>query len=172
MRTRYTHPLIALAAAVVGAAGAATAISPAAAEGTTKSAPARHPRTITITAVEKGTSINFVDVAPSDSALGDQLTGTGDLVGPTGRKIGTSSFHGISTSATPRTSEILTFVYELADGKITTAGTAELSATGPIFDEQFAITGGTGKYQNAYGQVRVVQQTTEQATVTFSINTV
>jgi hypothetical protein len=67
------------------------------------------------------------------------------------------------------TQKLLTFVYELADGKITTSGTARLSATGPVFDEQFAITGGTGKYQNARGQVRVVQETMEQAKVTFRI---
>ncbi|TDC83599.1 hypothetical protein E1193_08445 [Micromonospora sp. KC606] len=166
---RYPHALAALAAVAAGGTGAALAVSPATAEGATNSAPSRHSRTVTITAVEKGTSINMVDVAPSDSALGDQLIGTGDLVGTDGRKIGTSSFQGISTNAKPRTSEILTFVYELAGGKITTAGTATLSANGPIFDEQFAITGGTGRYQNARGQVRVVQETVEQAKVTFHI---
>jgi hypothetical protein len=62
-------------------------------------------------------------VPPSPDAgftnlVGDQLTGTGELVGSNGRKIGTSSF------------------------------------------------------QNASGQVRVVQETVEQAKVTFSINTV
>jgi hypothetical protein len=67
------------------------------------------------------------------------------------------------------TQKLLTFVYELADGKITTSGTARLSATGPVFDEQFAITGGTGRYQNARGQVRVVQETVDQAKVTFRI---
>jgi long-subunit acyl-CoA synthetase (AMP-forming) len=39
------------------------------------------------------------------------------------------------------------------------------AATGPVFDEQFAITGGTGRYQNALGQVRVV----DRAKVTFRI---
>lgn len=169
MRTRYIRTLAAPAAAVVGVAGVAIALNTAPAEGAPVPQAARHSRIITITAVEKGTSVNFVDVAPSDSALGDQLIGTGDLVSADGRKIGTSSFQGISTNATPRTSELLTFVYELSDGKITTAGTAELSATGPIFDEQFAITGGTGRYQSARGQVRVLQQTVEQAKVTFRI---
>ncbi|TDC36082.1 hypothetical protein [Micromonospora sp. KC213] len=166
MRVRYTP---ALAAIVAGATGTALAVSSAPAGGATNSAASRHSRTVTITAVEKGASVNFVDVAPSDSALGDQLIGTGDLVGADGRKIGTSSFQGISTNAKPRTSEMLTFVYELPDGKITTAGTATLSATRPIFDEQFAITGGTGRYQDARGQVRVVQETVEQAKVTFHI---
>lgn len=141
----------------------------ASAEGVVNEAASRHHRPLTITAVEKGTSINFVDVPPSDSALGDQLIGTGDLLGTDGSKIGTSSFQGISTDAKPRTAEMLTFVYALADGKITTAGTARLAATGPVFDEQFAITGGTGRYQHARGQVRVVQETTDQAKVTFRI---
>ncbi|MET8982761.1 hypothetical protein ABZX85_45015 [Streptomyces sp. NPDC004539] len=125
--------------------------------------------TTTIEAVEKGTAINLVDVAPADSALGDQLIGTGDLIGRDGRKLGTSSFIGVSTDAKPRTAELLTFVYELPGGKITTTGTARLSATGPVFDESFAVTGGTGAYKNASGEVRVRQETMEQAKVTFKI---
>lgn len=65
------------------------------------------------------TAITMVDVAPSDSALGDQLIGTGDLTTPAGRELGTSSFVGVSTCAKPRT-----------------------ATTGPVFDETFAITGG------------------------------
>lgn len=64
---------------------------------------------------------------------------------------------------------LLTFVYELPGGKIITNGTARLSASGPVFDEQFAITGGTGSYKNASGEVRVLQKTLEQAKVTFKI---
>lgn len=127
------------------------------------------PRTTTIEVVEKGTAINLVDVAPADSALGDQLIGTGDLIGRDGRKVGTSSFVGVSTDARPRTAELLTFVYELPGGKITTSGTARLSATGPVFDATFAVTGGTGTYKNASGEVRVVQETVERAKVTFRI---
>ncbi|MGK5547815.1 allene oxide cyclase barrel-like domain-containing protein [Streptomyces sp. URMC 127] len=164
MRKR-TLPALGLTVAAAGVIGAALAMSPA-----TAGAATAGPRTVTFEAVEKGTSVNFVDVAPSDSALGDQLIGTGDLVGADGRTIGTSSFQGISTDAKPRTAEMLTFVYDLGDGnKITTSGTARLNAKGPVFDEQFAITGGTGKYKNARGQVRVLQETVEQAKVTFDI---
>ncbi|MEI5519645.1 hypothetical protein WB401_07390 [Streptomyces brasiliscabiei] len=160
------RPVFAIAAAT-GAFALGLALTPAAADATSAS----HPhRAVTIKAVEKGTAINMVDVAPADSALGDQLIGTGDLTTPAGRELGTSSFVGVSTDAEPRTAELLTFVYELPDGKITTSGTARLSATGPVFDEKFAITGGTGAYKNATGQVRVVQETVEQAKVTFSIN--
>ncbi|MCD9144252.1 allene oxide cyclase barrel-like domain-containing protein [Streptomyces albireticuli] len=161
-------PALGLTVAAAGIAGAALAMSPTTAGA---ASPAQTgPRTVTIEAVERGTSINMVDVAPADSALGDQLIGTGDLVGTDGRTLGTSSFQGISTDAEPRTSEMLTFVYDLGNGnKITTSGTAKLNAKGPVFDEQFAITGGTGKYKNARGQVRVLQETVEQAKVTFDI---
>jgi hypothetical protein len=166
MRRPIRYTVTALAAAVIGVGGTVLAMAPA-----TASTPPSYPGTITITitVVEKGTSVNFVDVAPADSALGDQLIGTADLIAANGRTIGTSSFQGISTNVTPRTSELLTFVYELPDGKITTAGTARLSTSSPVFDEQFAITGGTGKYQNARGQVRVVQETVDHAEVTFRI---
>ncbi|WP_037891343.1 allene oxide cyclase barrel-like domain-containing protein [Streptomyces viridochromogenes] len=154
------------AAATAGAFTVGLALGPVTAD----AAPASHPhRNITIKAVERGTAINMVDVAPADSALGDQLIGTGELTTPAGRKLGTSSFVGVSTDAEPRTAELLTFVYELPDGKITTSGTARLSTTGPVFDERFAITGGTGAYKNATGQVRVLQETVEQAKVTFAI---
>ncbi|MET9413886.1 hypothetical protein ABZY03_06790 [Streptomyces klenkii] len=167
MRKR-TLPALGLTVAAAGVIGAALAMSPATAGAATASSAG--PRTVTFEAVEKGTSVNFVDVAPSDSALGDQLIGTGDLVGADGRTLGTSSFQGISTDAKPRTAEMLTFVYDLGDGnKITTSGTARLNAKGPVFDEQFAITGGTGKYKNARGQVRVLQETVERAKVTFDI---
>ncbi|MFC0844515.1 hypothetical protein ACFH04_12480 [Streptomyces noboritoensis] len=164
MRKR-TLPALGVAAATAGVVGAALAISPS----TAGAAPSGAPHSLSLEVVEKGTAINMVDVAPADSALGDQLIGTGDLIGPGGRKVGTSSFQGISTDAKPRTAELLTFVYDLGDGRITTSGTAKLSATGPVFDEQFAITGGTGKYKNARGQVRVLQETVEQAKVTFDI---
>jgi hypothetical protein len=76
---------------------------------------------------------------------------------------------GISTDVKPRTADLLTFVYELPDGRITTSGTARLAATGTVFDEQFAITGGTGKYQSPHGNVRVVQETMDHAKLTFHI---
>ncbi|GGP32599.1 allene oxide cyclase barrel-like domain-containing protein [Streptomyces melanogenes] len=164
MRKR-TLPALGVAAATAGVVGVVLAISPS----TAGAAPSGAPHSLSLEVVEKGTAINMVDVAPADSALGDQLIGTGDLIGTGGRKVGTSSFQGISTDAKPRTSELLTFVYDLGDGRITTSGTAKLSATGPVFDEQFAITGGTGKYKNARGQVRVLQETVEQAKVTFDI---
>lgn len=164
MRKR-TLPALGVAVATAGVVGVVLAISPSTAGAT----PSGAPHSLTLEVVEKGTAINMVDVAPADSALGDQLIGTGDLIGAGGRKVGTSSFQGISTDAKPRTAELLTFVYDLGDGRITTSGTAKLSATGPVFDEQFAITGGTGKYKNARGQVRVLQETVEQAKVTFDI---
>ncbi|MEO6089011.1 MAG: hypothetical protein ABIQ18_38450 [Umezawaea sp.] len=110
--------------------------------------------------------VDLVDVAPSDSALGDQLIGTADLLDANGRKIGVSSFQGISTDVEPRTAELLAFVYDLPDGKITTSGTAGLAATGTVFDEQFAI---TGRYQNARGNVQVVQETMGHAKLTSHI---
>lgn len=52
----------------------------------------------------------------------------------------------VSADAKPRTAELLTFVYDLGGGnKI------------------------TGRYENATGQVRVVQRTEELAKVTFRI---
>ncbi|MFJ9742031.1 hypothetical protein [Streptomyces sp. NPDC101166] len=160
--------------AMAGVFAVGLALGPAAADAAPAShphladaAPASHPHlALTIRAIERGTAINMVDVAP---ALGDQLIGTGDLTTPAGGELGTSSFVGVSTDAKPRTSELLTFVYELPDGKITTSRTVRLSTTGPVFDERFAISGSTGAYKGAAGQVRVLQESVEQAKATFSV---
>jgi len=161
-------PFLAGAAAAAGIVTVGPVLGPASADAAVAAPPAH--RTLTIDAVEKGTAINFVDVAPADNALGDQLIGTGTLTAPDGRKLGISSFVAVSTSSLPRTAELLTFVYDLGGGnKITTAGTANLSAGSPLFDERFAITGGTGTYKYATGEVRVVQQTEELAKVTFRV---
>lgn len=88
---------------------------------------------------------------------------------PAGRSLGTSRLVGVSTDAEPRTAEPLTFVCEPPDGKITTSGRARLSASGPVFDERFALTGGTGAYENATGRMRVLREAEEQARVTFTI---
>ncbi|MEU3936610.1 hypothetical protein AB0E85_31935 [Streptomyces sp. NPDC029044] len=164
MRKRLL-PAFGVAAATAGALSLGLSLAPAAAD----AAPASPRHRTTIEAVETGTAINMVDVAPADSALGDQLIGTGRLTGNDGRELGTSSFVGVSTDAKPRTAELLTFVYELPGGKITTAGTARLASSRPVFDERFAITGGTGRYRNAVGEVRVLQETVERARITFDI---
>jgi hypothetical protein len=126
-------------------------------------------RTHDVEMIEQATSFAFLDTAAGDSALGDQLVGSADLLDVQGRKLGTSSFHCVSTNAVPRTSEICSFVYTLPGGRITTSGEATLSAGTPIFDEAFAVTGGTGIYQRVRGEVRVRQDTTQRALVTLRL---
>lgn len=61
-------------------------------------------------------------------------------------------------------------LHDLPGGKITTSGTARLSGKAPLLDEQFAVTGSTGRYANAQVQMRMVQRPGAMATVTFTIH--
>ena len=113
------------------------------------------------------TSFTSLDLAAPGAGPGDQFTGTGDLFDARGQKVGTSTFTCISAAeGVNQCSQ----VYALPDGKITTAGTThpDSSAT-PIFDARLAVTGGTGRFVGAVGELRLVQTTTSQATLTFHL---
>jgi hypothetical protein len=52
---------------------------------------------------------------------------------------------------------------------ITAQGQATITGTHPLFDEQVAVTGGTRAYQNARGQVRILQSSSTHAELTFHL---
>jgi hypothetical protein len=116
---------------------------------------------------EVGTSFTSLDLAAPGAGPGDQFTGTGDLFDDRGQKVGTSTFTCITAAEGLNQ---CAQVYALPGGKITTTGTThpDSSAT-PIFDARLAVTGGTGRFVGAVGELRLVQTTTSQATLTFHL---
>lgn len=117
---------------------------------------------------ERVTSATSLDLGTPGSSTGDQFTGTGDLYDSIGNKVGTSAFTCVS--AGPGVSQCAQ-VYELAGGKITTAGTTRPNfTTSPLFDERLAVTGGTGSYRGTSGEVRLVQHSFTEATLTLYLD--
>jgi hypothetical protein len=123
-------------------------------------------RTLALT--ERTSSFTSLDLGSPGAGPGDQFTGTGDLLDAAGNKVGTSIFTCITAAIGIRQ---CSQVYELADGKITTTGTAHVSGTtSPLSDDVFAVIGGTGKYLGVVAQLRLVQNTTSTAALTFTFD--
>ena len=121
-----------------------------------------------------GASANPAEVEPvtlteqptSFNSGGLVTTGTDDLIDASGAKVGTTTFTCIT--AAPGVLQC-SLVYELPGGKLTAAGTTHpVTGASPIFDEHVAITGGTGRYVGAIGDVRIVQEMTG-AKLTFNV---
>ena len=117
---------------------------------------------------ERVTSFTPLDLGAPGASTGDQFTGTGDLFDARGNKVGTSAFTcivaGVGVSQCSQ-------VYELSGGKLATAGTTRPNfTTSPLFDELLAVTGGTGTYRGATGEVRLVQHSFTEATLTINLS--
>jgi hypothetical protein len=117
---------------------------------------------------ERVTSFTPLDLGAPGPSPGDQFTGTGDLFDARGNKVGTSAFTCIVAGAgVSQCSQ----VYELSGGKLVTAGTTRPDfTTSPLFDEQLAVTGGTGIYRGSSGEVRLVQHNFTEATLTINLS--
>jgi len=116
---------------------------------------------------ERVSSATSLDLGTPGAGPGDMFTGTGDLFDAHGAKIGTSTYTCITAAeGVSQCSQ----VYAVPGGKIMTAGTThpDYSAS-PIFDARLAVVGGTGRYAGAAGELRLVQSTTSEATLTFHL---
>lgn len=147
------HPLVRIATAVAVGLASTTAFAQAA-----YASPASHTETIHVH--EASIGAQPIDLAPTGASYGDELVGANTL--SSGKTVvGADSFVCTTVSADGKSLQCAA-IYQLKQGRITALGYATIKGTNPLFDEQFAITGGTGAYQGARGQVRVVQ-TSEQA---------
>jgi hypothetical protein len=117
---------------------------------------------------ERDTGNAFLDLGAKGPSIGDELVGSSALTDASGASAGTDNF--VCTSVTPddRTYQC-SVVYALSRGRITAQGQATITGTHPLFDEQVAVTGGTRAYQNARGQVRILQSSETHAELTFHL---
>jgi hypothetical protein len=117
---------------------------------------------------EQDTGNAFIDLGAKGPSLGDELLGASTLTTPGGAAAGTDSFVCTSVASNDSTFQC-TVVYSLRRGRVTAQGTATITGTHPLFDELFAVTGGTRAYQNARGQVRILQSTQTHAELYFHL---
>jgi hypothetical protein len=136
--------LVAAAAAVVAAGGIATA------------APGPHAQAAAarrIQLVEVHMSSAQLDLGRKGFSPGDRQTIKSDVVTPAGKKVGRLDDDCAITQAGRSPEAICTFVLTLRGGQLT-GGFAQ-SLAGPRVSKRQAITGGTGTYAGARGQIIV-----------------
>ena len=150
---------------LIGAAAAATVLSGAAlaAASTTHTAPAAGGQTITLKATTVSlTCIPVPGQKPGPEVPGDQCVFSENLT-RNGAPYGHNAIHCVVATTNDL---VCTAAWMLPDGQITVAGDAG-STTGTR--KLLPVLGGTGAYQDASGQVTIINTSSSTSTVTFHL---
>ena len=121
--------------------------------------------------VGKEVSSQLIDLGPADFSEGDQFVFTNDLLSGD-KKVGEDG--GVCVVSRLTQEGAATFechgVNSLPGGQIAVQGSVTYAPDEEIKADpyHFAITGGTGKYRNAHGTVRI-KEGSEEARLTFRI---
>jgi hypothetical protein len=132
-----------------------------------------HVQTIQLTATTFATQ--DIDADPSGLSLGDYFVATEDLFRQ-GKKVGSDHAVCTLTRLVPRTGTPKRFAVQcvvtllLPEGQITVQGVRTGSLTQPLPPPfVWAITGGTGAYKTARGQVRIVDINATDSRLTLTV---
>ena len=150
---------------LIGAAAAATVLSGAAlaAASTTHTAPAAGGQTITLKATTVSlTCIPVPGQKPGPEVPGDQCVFSEKLT----RNSAPYGHNAIHCVVATTNDLVCTAAWMLPDGQITVAGDAG-STTGTR--KLLPVLGGTGAYQDASGQVTIINTSSSTSTVTFHL---
>lgn len=150
---------------LIGAAAAAMVISGAAlaAASTIRTAPAAGGQTITLKATAVSlTCIPVPGQKPGPEVPGDQCVFSENLT-RNGAPYGHNAIHCVVATTNDL---VCTAAWMLPDGQITVAGDAG-STTGTR--KLLPVLGGTGAYQDASGQVTIINTSSSTSTVTFHL---
>jgi hypothetical protein len=110
-------------------------------------------RTHQLGLVEVQRSTAQLDLGAKGFSPGDRQTIRSDLFTPAGHRVGRLDADCAITQAGKRPEAVCTFVITLARGQLMGAFAQDLSA--PDVGKRQAITGGTGRYAGAHGELRV-----------------
>ena len=134
------------------ASPAALAAAGALAVGAVSAAPASaaHPRRLHLVEVQR--SSTQIDLGVPGFSPGDRQTIRSDLYTPSGRKAGRLDDDCAITQAGKRPEAVCTFVMTLKGGQLAGAFAQDLAASDS--GKHQAITGGTGRYAGARGELR------------------
>jgi hypothetical protein len=136
-------PVVAVTVGAMAAAGGGVA-SATSAHGT-------RAHRIRLVEVQRGDT--KLDLGATGFSPGDRQTIASDLFTPGGQRAGRLDDDCAITQAGKTPEAVCTFVITLAHGQLTGAFAQDLS--GPDAGKEQAITGGTGRYAGALGQLRV-----------------
>lgn len=141
-RSLHFKPAAAVAAAGAIAGGAAIATA----------SPAHTARARQIHLVEVQRNSTQLDLGKKGFSPGDRQTITSDVFTPAGRKVGRLDDDCAITQAGTRPEAVCSFAITLAQGQLTGGFAQNLAA--PNGGKHQAITGGTGRFAVARGEVR------------------
>lgn len=111
---------------------------------------------------------SFLDLGAKGPSFGDELVGANSLVMMNHAAAGSDSF--VCTSVRANDSALqCSVVYVLKDGTVTAQGLANITGKDPLFDDRFAVTGGTGRYTKVRGDVGVLQNSDKEAELYFDL---
>jgi len=133
------------------------------------SASAHSSGTPTVQFIAKTTQLTSIDLPPAGFGQGDevvfhdQLLRGGELIGHDG---GACQATLVAKGQVPQFQCLVTFVF--SGGQVTVQGLLDI-ANPASFRGTFAVTGGTGIYQQARGQATIHQTSATLATITLSI---
>jgi allene oxide cyclase-like protein len=119
----------------------------------------------TIRLVERTTEFGVLDFGDPGPSVGDTFTFHGNLFDRDGNKVGRDGRSCTQTTAAGESN--CTVTARLEGGHISAQGLIR-SAEIP-FVATFAVTGGTGQYRDVGGQIRVEQETEEEANLTVRL---
>ena len=159
-----------IGAIVVLAAG--VAISRQGVSVSAHSTSSRH--TFTVITFKKDIHFTAIDLPPAGLSQGDERVGWSVLDNTQGtQRVGRIDFFEcVTDTAVNHTSSIalkIMYTYSFSNGSIEVEGVSfRPSTTSPPINDVYAITGGTGSYEHASGQVHATTQGTV-TTTTFSI---
>ena len=118
----------------------------------------------TIVVFSRNETETDIDNPPAGFSQGDEIVVSSPLFNRAGARVGRLDVHGVITSVPPRGIAIQwVFTATLAKGQITAQGVQTEE-----FSFRAAVTGGTGAYQNARGQV-IVRFLANQVRLTYQL---
>lgn len=160
--TRTAH--LTIAAVAVAGVAVVTGLGVAATSAAATSIAASSTSSVVLHLTEHRVQESQLDLGPKGPSAGDELLLAGVLTAPGGRTAGEDS--GVCTVTAfdqHRQDAVCSVALQLTGGQLLISGQESLSSTNQLF----AITGGTGAYRHAHGQltVRQTNPTTRQVTI-------
>lgn len=140
-------------ATALACAPVASAVAPAGGDGGPKPS---QPTEQVLTLTARTTATHTVDVDPPGASQGDEIITTGDLLRSNvtvGRFDEVCTITRVTGTAPNTTNDVeCELTLSLSDGQITLQGVYAITSAGPE-DFTLAITGGTGRYRTAHGEL-------------------
>jgi hypothetical protein len=142
-------------ATLIATAGLAAGGCMVAAQSASSATSVRHAATQRFVLVDHTGRTEFNDVRPAGISVGDSFTFSEDVT-RSGKRVGFAGGVCTETAVSARsTSQLCTITAVLSRGQLVVSGIATYPTAGTVPPAHYAITGGTGAFRTARGQLTV-----------------